>query len=102
MAQRLRDLGSMGGEGTPWGKIGIGAGVIALILLLLFLLTRGGDADEPLDQGLQSAVMCLPEEEIGASAGTATVSTPASTGASPAPGGGTQPPRMVGGRELFF
>ena len=98
---RLGDLGT-GGGGLPWGKIGIGAGVIALILLLLFLLTRGGDAEEPLEQGEQSAVMCLPEEEVGASAGT-TVATPATTGTSgTGPGAEGAPPRVVGGAELFF
>ena len=98
---RLGDLGT-GGSGLPWGKIGIGAGIVALLLLLLFLFTRGGDAEEPLEQGVQSAVMCLPEEEVGASAGTS-VATPATTGTDgPAPGVEGAPPRMVGGVELFF
>ncbi len=95
---RLGDLGT-GGGGLPWGKIGIGAGIVALLLLLFFLVTRGGDDEESLEQGPQSAVMCLPEEEVGASAGTS-VATPATTGAGVGVEGA--PPKMVGGVELYF
>jgi len=98
---RLGDLGT-GGGGLPWGKIGIGAGIVALLLLLFFLFRPGGDVEEPLEQGPQSAVMCLPEEEVGASAGTS-VATPATTGTGgSAPGVDGAPPRMVGGVELYF